>query len=236
MSLVLRELRKCAPLQSLSGSELGQLAARVKCRSYPRGSVIYSPAQPMNGLLVLALGRVKIKIPAVVRDGRVASAEDAREAVLSYVSAAELFGESALIPGRSRPEWAEAVEDSEVLVIPSTDLCAWMAERPALARAIMELIGVRRQRVETRLADMSLLTCRGRVVRMLLELSETHGAAAGERVEIRIPLSHHDLAGLVGMSRETVTLALGELQSAGLVEVSRRRIVVADLRRLSREY
>lgn len=236
MLLVLRELRKCAPFQSLSATEVGQLAARVKCRPYPRGSVIYSPAQPMNGVLVLVCGLVKIKIPTVVRDGRVASSEYLREAVLSYILATELFGESALLQSRSRREWAEAVEDSEVLVIPSSDLCAWMTERPALARAIMDLIGVRRQRVETRLADMSLLTCRGRVVRMLLELSETHGDAVGERVEIRIPLSHHDLAGLVGMSRETVTLALGELQSAGLVEVSRRRIVVADVRRLSREY
>lgn len=235
MSLVHRELRKCAPFQALSASELGQLADRVKCRSYPRGSVIYSPANPTSGVLVLVHGRVKIKIPAAVPDGREAASADAREAVLSYVTATELFGEAALFRSRSRPEWAEAVEDSEVLVVPSSDLCDWMAARPALSHAILELVGVRRQRVEARLADMSLLSCRGRVVRMLLELSETHGDASGERVDIRIPLSHHDLAGLVGMSRETVTLALGELQSAGLVEVSRRRIVVADIRRLSRE-
>ena len=235
MSVALRELRKCAQFESLSATDLGQLASRLRCRSYPRGTVIYSPSQPMSCVLVLTSGRVKIKIPAAIRDGREAVPEDAREAVLSYVSAAELFGESALLQSRSRPEWAEAVEDSDLLAIPSSDVCALMGERPALARAILELIGIRRQRVETRLADRSLLSCRDRVVRMLLELSETHGDVTGERVEIRIPLSHHDLAGLVGMSRETVTLALGELQSAGLVEAYRRRIVVADVRRLGRE-
>jgi CRP-like cAMP-binding protein len=189
----------------------------------------------MSGVLVLVRGRVKIKIPATVRDGGDISSDDAREAVLAYVSASEMFGESALLPTRSRPEWAEAAEESEVLVIPSLDLCAWMEERPELARSLLDLIGIRRQRVEIRLAGMSLLTCRSRVVRLLLELCETNGDATGDRVEIRIPLSHHDLAGLAGMSRETVTLALGELQSVGLVEVSRRRIVVTNVRRLRRE-
>lgn len=94
-------------------------------------------------------------------------------------------------------------------------------------------LGVHRQRVETRLMYLPLLTCRGRLVRLLLELAENRWNDEGEPVEIRIPLSLHDLASL---SRETTPPALVELQSAGLVEVSRRRIGVQDDCSLSREY
>jgi CRP/FNR family cyclic AMP-dependent transcriptional regulator len=73
------------------------------------------------------------------------------------------------------------------------------------------------------------------MVRLLLELAEAHGQRSGTRCEISLPLSHQDLANLIGVTRETVTVVLGQLQAERLIEVRRRRLIVTDGYRLTRE-
>jgi len=76
---------------------------------------------------------------------------------------------------------------------------------------------------------------RHRVVALLLELVEAHGQACGRGWEIRLRLSHQELANLIGATRETVTSILGQLQRRGWVAIERRQITVLDRQRLADE-
>ena len=58
---------------------------------------------------------------------------------------------------------------------------------------------------------------------------------AGGGWEIRLPLSHQDLANLIGSTRETVTVTLGQLQRERLVRVERRHLIVLNRTRLATE-
>ena len=107
-----------------------------------------------------------------------------------------------------------------------------MNARPDIAFSFTKLIGLRRQRVEGRLRNLLFLSSRDRMVHMLLELQETHGDHAGGRCRIRLPLSHQDLAGLIGVTRETATVVLGRLQAERLIRMERRRITILDSPRL----
>jgi hypothetical protein len=66
-------------------------------------------------------------------------------------------------------------------------------------------------------------------------LLASHGRAAGDRWEIGLRLSHQEFANLIGATRETITLTLGQLQKEGLITVNRRRITVLDRTRLATE-
>jgi len=48
-------------------------------------------------------------------------------------------------------------------------------------------------------------------------------------------LSHQELAGVIGSTRESVTLLLGELQQELSIEIIRRRIELIDPERLTKE-
>ena len=111
-----------------------------------------------------------------------------------------------------RGEYAEAVEDAQVLVIPQEDLCWLMEQRADLALSITKLVGLRRRRIETRLRNILFLSSRERMVHMLLELIDSYGDRLGNACAIRLPLTHQDLASLIGVTRETVTVILGQLQ------------------------
>lgn len=66
-----------------------------------------------------------------------------------------------------------------------------------------------------------------RVARGLLRLEDLTGRDA-------IPITHEFLALLLGVQRQTVTLAAGRLQRAGLLQYARGRIVIVDREGLER--
>jgi CRP-like cAMP-binding protein len=120
-------------------------------------------------------------------------------------------------------------------MIPREDLLWLMRQRPDLALSITKLFGLRRKRIENRLRNVLFLSSRQRMIRMLRELVESHGERQGNRCTIGLALSHQDLASLIGLTRETVTLVLGQLQEEGLIQLQHRRISVLDCQRLASE-
>ena len=218
-------LKTCDLFERLSDVEAERLNHRALVRKFKKKTVVYAPSEAGQTVLVLATGRVKIY--DLTPEGR--------ETILAFVEQGELFGELAALDGQPRREFAEAVEDCEVLAIPGADFIALLESRADLALSVTKLVGLRRQRIETRLRSILFLPSRARLIRVLVELVETHGDRIGTRYAIRFPLSHQDFAGLIGISRETVTLTLGQLQAEGLIAIERRRVVLLDLERLRQE-
>ena len=215
-------LKQCDLFERLTPPQAERLDRAARVRPFKRHDLIYAPAEPGLSVLVVAEGRVKIK--DVTPDGK--------ETILAFLEPGELFGELAVVDGRPRQEYAEAVVDSQVLLLPRDELLWLMGARPDVAFSFTRLIGLRRRRVENRLRNLLFLSSRDRMVHMLLELRETHGDGA-DRCRIRLPLSHQDLAGLIGVTRETATVVLGRLQGERLITVERRRITILDVPRLA---
>jgi CRP-like cAMP-binding protein len=218
-------LKSCDLFERLSDPEAERLNRRALARTFKKKAVVYAPDSDGQTVLVLATGRVKIYDLTF----------EGRETILAFVEPGELFGELAALDGQPRQEFAEAVEDSEVLAIPGEDFMALLESRADLALSVTKLVGLRRKRIEARLRSILFLPARPRLVRVLVELLESHGERQGARWVIRFPLSHQDIAGLIGVTRETVTLTLGQLQAEGLIAIERKRVILLDLERLRRE-
>jgi CRP-like cAMP-binding protein len=218
-------LKRCSLFERLTPGECRRLEGRAVMRTVRRGGMIYFPTEPGRSVLVLARGRVKIK--AVTVDGK--------ETIFAFIEPGELFGELALVDSEPRNEYAQAVEESQVLAIPQEEMLWLMEQRPDVALHVTKLLGFRRRRIENRLRNILFRSTRERAAALLLELLQTHGRAVGRHWEVGLPLSHQDLANLIGATRETMTGTLGQLQREGLIEIRRRRIVVLDREGLAAE-
>lgn len=223
VSKTIRHLKQCPLFERLTPAECRRLESHARVRAFRPREFVYFPSEPGHTVLLLARGRVKIK--AVTPDGR--------ESILAFFEAGELFGELALFDTSPRDEYAEAVEASQVLILPREELLWLMARRPDVALHVTRLLGIRRRRVENRLRNILFRSVRERTVALLLELLEAHGQPAGGRGEVHPRLSHQELANLIGATRETVTATLGQLRCEGLIAVRRRRIYVLDRVRLT---
>lgn len=216
-------LKSCELFRRLEAEDLATLERRCLSRKYARGNTIYLPADQADGVLLMAEGRAKIG----------SYTEDGKQAILAFIDPGEIFGELSLLDEGQRDEFAEAVEKSTVILIPRDVMNGLVEQNPQVSLGVTKLFGLRRRRVERRLKYLLFRSNRERLVSLLLELSEQYGQSTPDGVALKIKLSHQDLASVIGSTRETVTVVLGELNAEGLLEVGRRKIVIKDLDKLA---
>ena len=217
-------LQKCGLFEHLPDAELVELERRARLRKIPRNGTIYFPRDDADAIYVVLEGRVRLV--SITRDGK--------QAILALFEPGDLFGELALAGADRRDDYAEAVVSSQVLCVPRDAVEAVMERNPNLTLAVTKLIGWRRRRLERRLRSLLFASNRERLTSLLWDLLEQYGSRVSDGVLLDIRLSHQDLANLIGVTRESVTLALGELQSEGVVSLGRQRIVVRNLDGLAR--
>ena len=223
MSEKLWYLKQCPLFDRLPAEELARVETAGKSREFRRGEPIYLPADQANSVLLLASGRAKI----------CHLTPDGKQSILAFIDPGEVFGELAIFDSDQRDEYAEAVESSTVVMIPA-DLIQELVERlPNLSLGITKLFGLRRKRVEQRLKNLLFLSNRERLTHLLLELAEQYGVETVDGIRLGIQLSHQDLANVIGSTRETVTVVLGELQNEGLLTIGRRRIIIRNVQKLA---
>src|SRR5262249_28596182 len=96
----------------------------------------------------------------------------------------------------------------------------------ALARQLSGQLLAVRQRV----AALSLCDTRSRIAQALLSLGEDRGSPDGTPIPIEV--TQHELAALVGATRQTVNSVLRSFDREGLTELRRCRVLVLEPARL----
>lgn len=215
-------LKSCRLLQEVPAKDLSQLEGRCRVRRFARSTPIYLPADAADGVLLLASGRAKIC--SFTREGK--------QVIFSFVEPGELFGELSIVAPEAREDYAEALETSLIVTIPTGAMHELMQRFPNVALGMSHLIGLRRRRLERRLKYLLFRSSRERLIQLLVELAEQYGAPCADGLQLSIKLSHQDLANIIGSTRETVTVLLGDLQTEGHLITGRRRIVITDLSKL----
>jgi hypothetical protein len=91
------------------------------------------------------------------------------------------------------------------------------------------------KRVESRVESLALRDLHSRLSLALVELAEDFGREVGGEVLIDLPLSQHDLATLVGASRQSVNQCLRDLRATRRIAYRNQRIALLDPAELRRE-
>jgi CRP-like cAMP-binding protein len=216
-------LKNCDLFSRLSASQISHLESRSVSKTFDRGGVIYLPSDRNDSVALLARGRVRLY--HLTNEGK--------QAILAIMDPGEMFGELSLMEDGSRDEFAEAMEKTTVILVPREEVQSLMAEYPDVALGVTRLMGFRRQRIERRLKSLLFKSNRERLVHLLVELSAKYGQQTEDGVQIGIKLSHQELANIIGSTRETVTVLLGELQTEGSLLIRRRQLIIKQLSRLA---
>ncbi len=218
-------MKNCNLFDQVAPEDIAWLERHSRMRKLKRGEPIYLPSQSPDGVILVASGRVKI----------CHSTPEGKQAIIDFVDAGEVFGELALLDSQQRDEYAEAAEKTTLIMIPKRELQALVRKYPRIVISVTKLIGLRRQKIERRLRNLLFRSNRERVVHLLIELAEKYGQPSDAGVVLKIRLSHQEMASVIGSTRETVTVILGQLQNENLVTIARRQIVINDLAKLAKE-
>jgi CRP-like cAMP-binding protein len=167
----------------------------------------------------------------------VAPARAGAEQVLSIVGPGDLIGELALLADGRRTASMRATSPTVAWTIGRDAFWAFLERTPSGSSALLRQVAERLASREALIDDLLSLDVKGRLAKTLLGLAERHGRPSPEGgTGIGLRLTHRDLAGMVGASRENVSRALAAFRKRGLVDYDASAIRLLDpeaLRRLT---
>ncbi len=181
--------------------------AAARRRRYAPGQIIFQRDDPGTGLQVVERGCVQIVLPS--RDGE--------EMIVATLGPGEFFGDLSLLDGAPCSATAVAAEATTTLVVEREHFLAWLESQPAAVRAIMAAVAGRLRRTDEVLADMAFLDVEARLCKKLVALCRSR--SHGDRHTVRV--TQHQLAAMIGVTRESVNKNLRSMQARGLVEIGR---------------
>ena len=208
-------LRQHPYFSDLEPEAFDQLCRYAKHVMLKRGATIASKGDPGNSLFAVITGTVKISV----------SSPDGRNAILNLIGPGEIFGEVALLDGRSRTADATANTDCELFIIDRRDFIPFVRNQPALAMKLIELLCTRLRWTSDQVEQVILQDLPGRVASALLRLVERNKATQGGRT---IAVTQREISEMVGMTRESINKQLRAWAGRGWVRLEHGAIVVLN--------
>jgi CRP/FNR family transcriptional regulator len=202
--------------------DMAEITAAARALRKGRGEFVYTPGDRAEAVYVLKKGRVKLSVLS----------ESGKEFAIDIFHPGDIFGEFALVDESARSNMAQALDDALMWVFGKRDFLRLLETRPKLAMNYIRLVGGRRRRMEKKLSDITTKDVSARVCELLHEISTTSAAASAAAPELLVPLTHQDVASLIGASRQTTTTVLNDLERRGIIELGRGWIRVTRLKEL----
>ena len=143
---------------------------------------------------------------------------DGRRQIGGFHLAGDVFG---LEVGEQHAFSAEAVSESKILVVRRSALMALAARDSDVARELWTLTGRELARVQEHIV-LLVKTAQERVAGFLLEMADRR--PAGDAVEL--PMSRQDIADYLGLTIETVSRTLSNLENEAAIELANSRRIV----------
>lgn len=208
-------------LGNLPAEVQAQLQGAGRLGRWNKGELLFHSADPVETLIILLTGSVRLY----------QLGQNAREITLDVHGAGDLLGVRAL-RGESLAStyglYAEALEDTEALLIGPETLARLRRQYLTLDLALSQQLIAQTQNVQTRLSQLVFLEVSQRLALALLHLAKDGHWNEDGLLALRERISHQDLAYAVGSTRETITKLLGDFRNRGLLDLGYRRLVLTD--------
>lgn len=204
----------------LATDEIQELDRLTKVITCAPGRVFYSPGETGHVLFLLKSGRVQLYHLST----------DGRKLVTATLETGACFGEMPLIGQGMYNSFAEAIEESRICVMSKHEVEHLLTHKPSVTFALLQIVGQRLVQLETQLFNTTFKSSQARLAALLLELAHTTSEnGTGQHTLVIDGLSQEELAERLGVYRETVNVALGELKEAGAIISGRKHITITNV-------
>ncbi len=209
-------LKNTELFEDLSEDELEQLSRITPYRKFAAGEIIYHMEDPADALYFIRDGMVKVSMYF----------PNGKEMILGILGQYDIFGELLLLNSERRPNQAEAVTDTTLIVMPEQDFQKLLTEQPQIAMKFIRVMSTRLWQAQQFQAEVGAFDAPERLANLLMRLAQDFGVEGERGTIIDLNLTQQDLAKMIGATRETVSHSLARLLEYGAVRRRRSPITV----------
>ena len=208
-------------VETVTGKDpLVELKEDRNVNKYKKKQVIYSEGNHPGRLYYILKGKVKT----------FKSNEDGKELTIGLYNAGDFFGFIPLLENEVYKETAEALEESELAIIPRNDFDELLHHNKDVAHRIIRLLAKNVTEKETQLLGLAYNSLRKRVAESLLTLMNKYKNPHTDQFAIQI--SREDLANIAATATESLIRTLSDFRSEKLIDIAEGKIVIINEKKL----
>jgi CRP/FNR family transcriptional regulator, cyclic AMP receptor protein len=201
--------------------EMARLMGIVEELELPRHHVIFAPGMPSEAVYFIEKGRVRLT----------RLSPDGRTVILALLGPGDLIGEAAW-ESAEHDTYGETLEDTKLFQISKDSFENLIRQNPEFGLRLIQVIGFRLKQAQARIEDLVFRQVPSRVARLLVSLAEHHGKVTPHGIRVEFPLTHQEIADMVGSSRVTVTQVLNRFRTSHWIGIESKRVTIHDLEAL----
>lgn len=197
----------------LAYEEMYEISKTSHSKSYLKGDMVFEAGDASDYLYIVHKGQVKIY----------RLSESGKEQLIRILEPGDFMGELSIFTDEVLTNYAEAIVDTEICAIHKTDFRRILQAKPNISFKILEAFSKRLNEAEKSLERFTSQDAEGKIASYLLELVNS------DETKIILPMSKHDLASYLGMSRETLSRRLSTFQEKQwITQTGQRKISILN--------
>ena len=170
-----------------------------------------------------------------VKSGQVRSFKsykDGRELSTGIFIQGNYFGYASILLNENYEDYAEAVEPSEIVLIPKDSFLELLWKKPAIASKFIKLLSSDIREKEEQLLGFAYHSVRKRVANALISVAEKSGVNISQIDECIIDITRDGLASIAGTANETVSRMLSDFKEERLISKEKGKIYIHSIKNL----
>ncbi|MBS1687714.1 MAG: response regulator [Bacteroidetes bacterium] len=186
---------------------------------FKKKQIIYSEGNHPHRMYYVEKGKVKTY----------KTNDDGKELVIGLYNEGDFFGYMAMLEGTAYKETAEALEDSEIAIIPREDFENLINNNKDVMQKFIKLLANNITERETQLLSLAYNSLRKKVADALITI---HTKYNGGNAETAIDISRENLANIAGTAKESVIRTLSDFKDEKLIDIRNGDIVILNEKKL----
>ncbi len=188
--------------------------------NYKKKQTIYSEGNHPNRLYYILKGKVRTY----------KTNENGKELVTDLFSVGDFIGYIAMLGGTVYKDTAEALEETELAVIPREDFEELINNNKEVTHKFIQLLAKNVSAKQEQLLGIAYNSLRKKVAEALLVLQRKYQEAGTKRFSI--DMNRENLAAIAGTATESLIRTLGDFRNEALIDIKDGVIVITDLKKL----
>ena len=185
--------------------------------AYPKGAVLFVEGQTPRGIFLLCKGRVKLSI----------GSSDGKMLILKISEPGEVLGLSATISGKPYELTAETLDPCQVNFVKRDDFLRFLREHNEVCLRVAEQLSDKYNTACHEIRALGLShTAAEKLAKLLLDWSEKNGGR--HTGQMKLTLTHEEIAQMIGTSRETVTRLFADFKKKQLIQLRGSTLVIRN--------
>lgn len=205
--------------------KIQELFTQGRHLKYKKGEVFLHPGDEPQGIYYLTKGYVNLY----------SVSEDGRELTLIIFKPQDVFPYIWALNDVSNQYYLETVTPCELWCVPKKDFLNFIKENNDVFFEITRKILIRLGGILKRMEYLVFGSAYNKVASIILICAKRFGQKSPRGILISVPLTHKNIANLVGTTRETTSIEIKKLEKKGLIVYQGRFLVVRNEPLLRRE-